>query len=115
MIVEEIKNEIKNLYIEKKYDELIYFSEKNTSPDERPSALINLIGISYYSKKNPSKEDYRTALSLFENAYLKEKNTVHGLNAIKNLVVLGISTSKVFDEYVEFLIRAKELLFGGSY
>ena len=52
MISEEVKNKIKALYIENKYDELIEFSEKFTLPEERPSGLINLIGISYFSKKN---------------------------------------------------------------
>jgi len=85
MISEEVKDKIKNLYTQKKYEEVIEISEKFTLPDERPSGLINLIGTSYYLKKTPTKEDLRLALSSFENAYLKEKNSIHGLNAIKNI------------------------------
>ena len=76
MISEEIKDKIKSLYIQKKYEEVIEVSEKFTLPQERPSGLINLIGTSYYLKKNPIKEDFRLALSLFESAYLKEKNSI---------------------------------------
>jgi protein O-GlcNAc transferase len=107
MISEEIKDKIKSLYIQKKYEEVIEVSEKFTLPQERPSGLINLIGTSYYLKKNPIKEDFRLALSSFESAYLKEKNSIHGLNAIKNLVIVGIKTSNVSREYVKFLHKAK--------
>jgi len=107
MVSEEIKDRVKNLYIQKKYEEVIEVSEKYTLPEERPSGLINLIGISYYLKKNPTKEDINIALSSFENAYFKEKNSIHGLNAIKNLVIVGIKTSNIFKEYVEFLTKAK--------
>ncbi len=107
MISEEIKDKIKNLYIQKKYEEVIEVSEKLTLPEERPSGLINLIGASYYLKQNPTKEDFKIALSSFESAYLKEKNSIHGLNAIKNLVIIGIKSSNIFKEYVKYLDVAK--------
>src|SRR6056300_1158025 len=107
MISEEIKDKIKDLYIQKKYEEAIEFTEKFTLSEERPSGLINLVGTSYYLKKNPTKEDFCTALSLFESAYLKEKNSIHGLNAIKNLVIVGIKISNVSKEYLKFLHKAQ--------
>ncbi len=107
MINEETKDKIKNLYIQKKYEEVIEVSEKLTIAEERPSGLINLIGTSYYLKKDPTKDDLSTALSSFESAYLKEKNSIHGLNAIKNLVIVGIKTSNIFKEYIKFLYKAK--------
>ena len=114
MISEEIKDKIKDLYIQKKYDEVIEVTEKFTLPEERPSGLINLVGTSYYLKKNPTKEDFFTALSLFESAYLKEKNSIHGLNAIKNLVIVGIKISNVSKEYLKFLHKAKNYYLEGS-
>ena len=108
MVDEEIKDKIKNLYTQKKYEEVIEVSEKFTLPKERPSGLINLIGLSYFLKKNPTKEDFSIALSSFERAYLKEKNSIHGLNAIKNLVIVGIKISNVLNEYAEFLHKAKD-------
>ena len=108
MISEEIKNKIKDLYIQKKYEEVIEVAEKFTFPEERSSGLINLVGTSYYLKKNPTKEDFFTALSLFESAYLKEKNSLHGLNAIKNLVIVGIKFSNVSKEYLKFLHKAQD-------
>lgn len=107
MISEEIKDKIKNLYIQKKYEEVIEVSENLTLPEQRPSGLINLIGTSYYLKQNPTKDDINIALSSFQNAYLKEKNSINGLNAIKNLVIVAIKTSNIFKEYVKFLEIAK--------
>lgn len=108
MVDEEIKDKIKNLYTQKKYEEVIEVSEKFTLPKERPSGLINLIGLSYFLKKNPTKEDFSIALSSFESAYLKEKNSTHGLNAIKNLVIVGIKISNVIKEYAKCLHKAKD-------
>ncbi len=51
MIDKKIENEIKNLFLKKKYDEVIQFSEKHTVPYKRPSSLSNLIGISKIVKK----------------------------------------------------------------
>ena len=107
MLSEEIKNKIKALYIQKKYEEAIEVTEKFTLPEERPSGLINLVGTSYYLKRNPTNEDFCIALSLFESAYLKEKNSIHGLNAIKNLVIVGIKISNVSKKYLKFLDKAK--------
>ena len=56
MISEEIKDKIKNLYIQKKYEEVIEFAEKHTLPEERPSGLINLVGNSFYLKKKSNKK-----------------------------------------------------------
>ncbi len=108
MISEEIKDKIKSLYIQKKYNEVIEVSEKYTSPEERPSGLINLLGNSYYLKNNPSKDDIYKALSLFERAYLKEKKTIHGLNAIKNLVIVGIKISSILEEFSNYLFKTKD-------
>ena len=108
MIGEDLKNKIKNLFMQKKYEEVVEITEKFTLSEERPSGLINLLGISYYSKKNPSKQDIKKALCLFESAYLGEKNSVHGLNAIKNLVIVGIKTSNIDKEYLKYLDLAKK-------
>ncbi len=109
MISKEIKDKIKNLYIQKKYEEVIGFAEKYTLPKERPSGLINLVGNSYYLKRNPTKNDISNALFLFEQAYLQEKSSVHGLNGIKNYVIVGIKVSSVFKEFSKYLLKAKDL------
>ena len=108
MVSEELKNKIKNLFIQKKYEEVIEITEKSTQLEKRPPGLVNLLGISYYSKKNPSEQDIKKALYLFESAYIADDNSVHGLNAIKNLVIVGIKISNIDKEYLKFLNLAKK-------
>ena len=109
MISEEVKGKIKSLYLEKKHDELVNFIEKSTVAQNRPSALINILAISYHSKKNPTSDDFHQSLNLFEEAYLKEKNTLNGLNAIKNLIITGIKICRVSKEFIKYLLKAKHL------
>ncbi len=109
MISEEVKGKIKSLYLEKKHDELVNFIEKSTVAQNRPSALINILAISYHSKKNPTSDDFHQSLNLFEEAYLKEKDTINGLNAIKNLIITGIKICRVSKEFIKYLLKAKDL------
>lgn len=109
MISEEVKSKIKSLYLEKKHDELVNFIEKSTVAQKRPSALINILAISYHSKKNPTSDDFHQSLNLFVEAYLEEKNTVNGLNAIKNLIITGIKICRVSKEFIKYLLKAKDL------
>ena len=109
MISEEVKNKIKSLYLENKHDELINYIEKSTVVQNRPSALINILAISYHSKKNPTLDDFHQSLNLFEEAYLKEKDTLNGLNAIKNLIITGIKICRVSKEFIKYLLKAKHL------
>lgn len=107
MLTEEIKNKIKILFSEKKYEEVIETSERFSSQEDRPAGLINIIGISYFLKENRNENDIKTALSFFELTYLKDKNTIHGLNGLKNLILMGIKASIEFKNLSNFLIKAK--------
>ena len=107
MLTEEIKNKIKILFSEKKYEQVIELSEKFSSPEDRPAGLINIIGISYFLKENRNENDIKIALSFFELTYLKDKNTIHGLNGLKNLILMGIKASIEFKNLSNFLINAK--------
>tara|TARA_Y100000768_G_scaffold113420_1_gene83603 strand:+ start:237 stop:1934 length:1698 start_codon:yes stop_codon:yes gene_type:complete len=109
MINEETKNKIKYLFSEKKYIQVIKEVEELTDPQERPSGLINLLGISYYLKKNPTKDDYYKSLNCFEISFIKEKNSIHGLNAIKNLVIVAIKSNYISEEFKIFLTKSKKL------
>ena len=108
MLTEEIKKKLKNLFSQKKYEEVIEISEKHIPPEDRPAGLINMIGISYFLKKNRSENDIKNALLLFELTYLKDKNTIHALNGLKNLILMGIKASIEYKNLSSFLIKAKD-------
>ena len=55
MVTDEIKNKIKILFSEKKYENVIELTEKFTLLKERPAGLLNILGISYFLKKKGMK------------------------------------------------------------
>ena len=73
MISDEIRNKIKILYTQQKFQKLIEFSKKFIPEDQRPSPILNIIGLSYFLKKNSTEEEINLSLSFFEQAYLKDK------------------------------------------
>ena len=71
-------NEIKNLFFQKRFSELIFLIESNY--DEKSSEILNILAISRLSRER-NKNNYKQALSELEEAYLKEKTSQNGLNA----------------------------------
>lgn len=107
MIDELIKKKIENLFSEKKYEELIKFSELSVEPSKRPPALSNLIGICKIFKKSRSKDDIYSALVYFEEAYLNGKKTVHGLNGLTHLISIGLQFLNKYNELSIFVVKAQ--------
>jgi len=82
MISDELKSHIEQLFHKKKYEELIKVTDKFIKYNERPPGLASLIGTCKIQKKNRTKEDILSAIGYFEEAYLKGKNTIHGISGI---------------------------------
>ncbi len=108
MISDEIKNKIKTLYTQKKFQELIEYSKKFIPEDQRPSPILNIIGLAYFLKKNSTEEEINLSLSFFEQAYLKDTKSIHGFNALKNLINFSIKVSTVSKNFSNFLIKARK-------
>jgi protein O-GlcNAc transferase len=108
MIDEFTKRKIENLFSEKKYEELIKFSELSIEPSKRPSSLSNLIGVCKIFKKDRSKDDIHSALIYFEEAYLNGKKTVHGLNGLTHLISIGLQFLSKYSELSLFIIKAEK-------
>ena len=102
------KKKIKTLYEQKKYNELINLVEKNIIEENRPAGLINILGIEKFYKDNLTNKDIFEALSCFEQAFIKGQNSIHGLNAIMNLIKLGIKSSNVFNNLSIFVKKAAD-------
>ncbi len=109
MVTDEIKNKIKILFSEKKYENVIELTEKFTLLKERPAGLLNILGISYFLKKKRNEKDIKLALTYFELTYLKDKESIHALNGLKNLIFMGIKASIEYRNLTNFLIKAKNL------
>jgi len=76
-----IKKEIKNLFHQKRFSEIIFLIESKF--EEKTPEILNILAISRLSQQR-SREIYKQSLSEFEEAYLKDKNSQDGLNALMN-------------------------------
>ena len=96
--------EIKKLFLEKRYSELIELIEGTTDKDFRTAQLLNVLGASKTLKKSPNKADLISATENFKEAYLKEKQTKQGLEALANFINVSLN----INQHEESLIYFKE-------
>ena len=57
-------------------------------------------------KKNLSHKELEEAFLCFERAFLKEKNSIHGLNGLINIVKIGTKVCHVVNDFSKFLDKA---------
>ena len=106
MLSEILKKELETFFIEKKYETVIKISEKKLVTKEIPSSLSNLIGICKILKKERTTKDVFSALTYFEEAYLKGKKTIHGLNGLTHLISIGLQFLKGNSQLKKFMTKA---------
>ena len=88
------RSEYKKLFEEKKYSELIFLIQTSKNENELLAGEHNLLGVTrLLIQKN--KENILLSLINFENAYLKEKNTKVGLDALTNFINLKVDLYKI--------------------
>ena len=85
------------LYLEKKYSEIITEIE-NLDEKQRSAGLLNLLGACKLLRRDTN--DLISANSHFKAAYLKEKTTKSGLEALINFIN---STAEIFDEKIQII------------
>ena len=81
--MDEKNSKISALFSEKKYDELIFFLE--TEFKDKSSQILNLLGVSRLFSGRDS-QSLLLALREFKQAYIQEKNTQFGLEALINFI-----------------------------
>ena len=81
--MDEKNSKISSLFSEKKYDELIFFLE--TEFKDKSSQILNLLGVSRLFNGRDS-QSLMLALRDFKQAYIQEKNTQFGLEALINFI-----------------------------
>ena len=108
MFTETLRKELETLFIEKKYEEVIKISEEKLNQNEIPASLSNLIGVCKILKKKRSLKDVSSALIYFEDAYVKGKKTIHGLNGLTHLISIGLQFLKENRNLSPFIIKAEK-------
>ena len=113
---------ISSLFKEKKYNELIFFIQ--SSFQNKSSQILNLLGVARLFN-NKDKSSLILALSDFKQAYIKEKKTNFGLEALINFINTAadlyalqspledtINDSSIFLNQTNDLFKEAEINFG---
>ena len=100
--IQDLELELQNSYKEKKYSEIIFKITSQTKEEERNAGLFVLLGISRMSLNKKDKDQITLAVQDFKKGYLKEKESVNGLNALTNLVIATSILSNFEGSNVDF-------------
>ena len=83
----EKKVDLKKLFDEKRYSEIILLIDHKIPEKQKNSALINLVGVCKLLKvKKVGKNNLSEAIEDFRKAYQKEKRTKNALEAFRNFI-----------------------------
>ena len=107
--IQNLEFELQELFEKQNYSKIISEITSKTKENERNAGLFVLLGISRISlNKNKDKNEVSLAVSDFKKGYLKENESVNGLNALTNFVVSSSilsdfeNSSVDFDEIISF-------------
>jgi len=100
--IQNLEFELQDLFKEKKYSQIIFEITSKTKEDDRNAGLFVLLGISRMSLGKKDKDQVSLAVNDFRKGYLKEKESVNGLNALTNYVIASSILSDFEDTNVDF-------------
>jgi len=100
--IQNLEFELQNLFKEKKYSEIIFEITSKTKEEDRNAGLHVLLGISRMSLGKKDKDLVSLAVNDFKKGYLKEKESVNGLNALTNFVIASSILSDFENSIVDF-------------
>ena len=101
--------EIRKLFSEKKFDEVLNKINAFSKIKERPSELSSLSGICKILKSNPTKKEIVSALTDFKDSYFKSKTSNNGLDSVCNYISTCILYSSNYPELFNYFNDAKIL------
>jgi len=111
---------LKKLFLEKKYSQIISIIENDINESDQNSGLLNLSGVCKNLLGNDI-EIIKSSQEDFRKAYLKEKNTPNAIHALKNFINVSMDiydletrlgknqNDKIFKEILEYFENNKDL------
>ena len=86
------KLEIKaaELFKSRQYSKVVFEITSETTEEERSAFLCNLLGLSKSANNNKNKDALISAIKDFRYGYLKEKNTIHAIDALSNFITHNV-------------------------
>ena len=107
MISGSIIEEIKLLFTKQEYEVALKVANEKTKITERPAGLSNLLGLCKILKINRDKKDILSSMLDFEDAYLKEKKTIHGLDSLCNMISISTANVNLIKELSKNILKAQ--------
>lgn len=104
---EDLKKEIILSFKNDQFSKVLELTKKIHFKD-RSSGLENIIGISIYNNKKYTEKELYEAFECFERAFLKDKNSEHGINGLVNIIKLGTKVSPILKNFSNFLYKASK-------
>ena len=101
--MEQKSAELKKLFDEKRYSEIIDIIQSKISEKDKNSGLLNLLGVCKLLN-NRNEDSIKSSINDFRKSYLKEKNTENAYRALKNFINASVD---LFD--IEFRSKGKIL------
>ena len=78
------------LFKSRQYSKVVFEITSSTTEEERSAFLCNLLGLSKNANNNKNKETLNSAIKDFKFGYLKEKNTIHAIDALANFITHSV-------------------------
>ena len=100
---------INKLFSKKKFDEVVLKIRENNHFLKNCPDLFNISGVSQILKLNYNKSDVISALSDFENYFLKSKTNNKKIEAVCNFIATCVVNSQKYGEITSYFEKAKKL------
>ncbi len=91
--------ELQESYKKKEYSKVVFEITSRTTDFERSSSLYNLLGICRVQSNKKDKDTLLLATKDFRQGYLKEKNTIHAIDCLGNLITSSVLLKDIEKDY----------------
>ena len=88
--IQKLEMKAAELFKSRQYSKVVFEITSETTEEERSAFLCNLLGLSKNANNNKNKDALISAIKDFRYGYLKEKNTIHAIDALSNFITHNV-------------------------
>ena len=87
--IQQLEIKAAELFKNRQYSKVVFEITSETTEEERSAFLCNMLGLSK-NANNKNKDVLISAIKDFKYGYLKEKNTIHAIDALSNFITHNV-------------------------
>ena len=88
--IQQLEIKAAELFKNRQYSKVVFEITSETTEEERSAFLCNMLGLSKNANNNKNKDVLISAIKDFKYGYLKEKNTIHAIDALSNFITHNV-------------------------